>query len=190
VVVEATSEALPGTPLWSVRNLCRLGLPPLLSADEAATLASADDIAWTHAVADSLRPLCRPLPTGPTIVVGPAAERLAGALGLALHWPGQQVPPESFIAPIAGRYSEREWLAQVRGQRHLHLVVGGPGWRGLLFDDPVVLSYDDANLCDAVTLAVHLDIGLGYACDASGRVTRANPIDLAMAIRRLLPVHP
>lgn len=179
----------PGTPQWSVRNLCRLGLPPLLSPDEAARLAPDDDLGWTHAVAASLRPLCGPLPDGPTIIVGPAAERLAGALDLPVLWPGQPTPPESFVAPISGRHVDREWLASIRARRHLHLVVGGPGWRALLFDEPAVLSHTDASLCEVVSMAVQLGIGFGYTCHASGELTRTNPIDLAVAIRRLLPTY-
>ena len=180
---------LPGTPRWSVRNLCRLGLPPLLSPDDAARLAPDDDLAWTYAIASSLRPLCRPLPDGPTIFVGPAAERMAGALDLAVEWPGQPTPPESFIAPISDLPTERDWLVSIRGRRHLHLVIGGPGWRGLLFDDPAVLSYTNASMCEAVTLAFQLGIGLGYTCHASGELTRTNPIDLTVAIRHLLPPY-
>jgi hypothetical protein len=180
---------LAGTPQWSVRNLCRLGLPPLVPGDEAARLAPDDDLGWTHAVAASLQPLCGPLPDGPTIVVGPAAERLAGVLDLAVHWPGQPTPPESFIAPISGRSAERTWLASVRERRPLHLVVGGPAWRALLFDDPVVLSHTDATLCDAVSLAFQLGITFGYTCHSWGETTRTNPIDLAVAIRRLLPTY-
>lgn len=179
----------PGTPQWSVRNLCRLGLPPLLSPGDAARLAPDDDLGWTHAVAASLRPLCGPLPDGPTIIVGPAAERLAGALDLPVLWPGQPTPPESFVAPISGRHADREWLASIRARRHLHLVVGGPGWRALLFDEPAVLSHTDASLCDVVSMAVQLGISFGYTCHASGELTRTNPIDLAVAIRRLLPTY-
>jgi hypothetical protein len=44
-------------------------------------------------------------------------------------------------------------------------------------------------MCEAVTLAFQLGIGLGYACSASGELTRANPIDVAVAIRQLLPTY-
>jgi hypothetical protein len=186
---EAVPAPLPGTPDWTVRNLYRLGLPPLLSAEDAASLPAHDDVAWTHALAGRLRPLCGPLPSGSTIVVGPPAERLAGTLDLPICWPGQKTPPESFVAPISGSYSEREWLASVRNGRNLHLVVGGPRWRGLLHDDPAVLSHDDTSMCEAVTLAFQLGIRLGYTCHASGELTRTNPIDIAVAIRRLLPTH-
>lgn len=177
---------LPGTPRWTLSNLSRLGLAGLLSEADVAGLDAVDDIGWTTVLARRLTPLCVPPPDAPTIVVGPRAGRLADALKLVVCRMGGSTPRGSFIAPIGDSAEERAWLRSVRGTRRLHLMVGDARWRGLLFEEPSTLSWTDGGLCDAIGLAAQLGLRLGWTVPHAGTWSRCDPIDLAVAVRRLL----
>jgi hypothetical protein len=176
---------------WSGRALLRLGLPRGL-VDGVLTQRPGDDLAWLDALARVLTPLCRPLPTGESVVAGPRAERLAKAMGLRLiRRSSAPRGPATFATALADTGAGCAWLRSHRGSRWLHLVVGGAGWQGLLFEDPLAVSWvGDEALGDAVRVAHDLGLVLGYHVSASGDLHRATPVDLAIAIRSRLEDRP
>ena len=184
-------SAAPGTgPVrWSAGMLERLGLPPaLIAATEAQQ--PVDDAGWLVALAAAVAPYCRPLPNGAAVLAGPKA----GVLGHALRLPVTKRPDEpdtegAVCLQLRDTLPAREWLAGARAGRWLHLVVGGTGWHGLLFDEPLAVSWVGA---DALPAALHqcaaFGLVLGYGVDApGGALLRANPVDVALSVRSLLP---
>lgn len=180
-------RADPGMPEWSLANLRRIGLTGVVHRGDVEGLEPRDDSGWTHALATRLAPLCGPLPRGPVAIVGPSANRLASVTGLPRCEAGADRTPESFVAVLGDSDDERRWLASVRRGRTLHLVVGDRRWRRLLFDEPTVLSWTAGELCEAISLAAALDLTLGYAIPDIGTAVRATAVDLAVAVRGLLP---
>lgn len=181
----AASE--PG-PAWSVATLVKLGMP----ADLVRGLeveAPADDVAWTAALAGALRPVCRPLPTGRSLLVGPRSRSIANALGIPTTTVGQPIRSRAttVAAPVGRGAAGRGWLERVRRGRWLHLVVGGNGWRELLHLDPLAVSWASAeDVPEAIRLATDLGLVLG-AGPLDRQVRRARPLDVALAVRSLLP---
>lgn len=184
-------SAAPGTgPVrWSAGMLERLGLPPaLIAATEAQQ--PVDDAGWLVALAAAVAPYCRPLPGGAAVLAGPKAAVLGQALDLPVTKRPEQPDAEGTVClPVRDTLPAREWLAGVRGARWLHLVVGGTGWHGLLFDEPLAVSWVGA---DALPSALHqcaaFGLVLGYGIDAAGgALLRANPVDVALSVRSLLP---
>lgn len=156
------APAMEGVP-WSTSALLQLGLPAELvrSLDVAEP---ADDVAWTRALAEALRPSCRPLPLGPAVLLGPHAH---------------------LVGKVDGTPAARSetWLNALRDGRWLHLVVGGDGWRALLAEEPLAVSWArEEDLADAVRCAVELGLVLGYG-PMGGRIRRARPLDVALAVR-------
>jgi hypothetical protein len=160
------SPAQDGGPGWSVAALLALGLPvELIRSLEVAS--PGDDIAWTMALAEALRPSCRPLPDGPAVFVGPGAEGFAHV--------GD--------APVA---RSETWLAALRPGRWIHLVVGGDDWRRNLAESPLAASWAEPDdLPDAIRCAVELGLVLGYGPIGAG-IRRARPLDVALAVRDLV----
>jgi hypothetical protein len=114
-----------------------------------------------------LRPLCRPLPAGPSVLLGPDAPALAEIAG----------------APAA---RSRTWLAALGTERWRHLVLGGERWRDDLAEEPLAVSWTrTADLPDALRCATELGLVLGYG-PAGGQLRRARPLDVALAIRDLV----
>lgn len=183
-------EAMEGSgPVrWSAGTLDRLGLPAVLIAAVEAQ-EPVDDTGWLVALAAAVAPYCRPLPTGSAVVVGPKA----GALGTALELPvvrRPETPPAdgTVCVQLKDTLPARDWLASIRGTRWTHVVVGGSGWHGLLFDEPLAVSWVGA---DALPAALHqcaaFGLVLGYGLDAPGGTPlRANPLDVALTVRSLL----
>jgi hypothetical protein len=182
----ATSE--PG-PAWSVATLVKLGMPAdLVRGLEVA--APADDVAWTAALAGALRPVCRPLPNGKSLLVGPRARSIANGLGIATTTVGQPIRSRAaaVAAPVGRGAAGRAWLERARRGRWLHLVVGGSGWRELLHLDPLAVSWASTeDVPEAIRLATDLGLVLG-AGPLDRQVRRARPLDVALAVRSLLPV--
>ena len=178
-----------GPIAWTTMALLRLGLPaPVLSA--VANLEDGDDMGWIDAIATVVSPHCGPLPTGDVIVVGPHAERLAEPLGLPLIRSGDMAPYNgSFCAMIEDTPADREWLEFVRGGRGIHLVIGDEPWQDLLTDEPVAVSWVGENsVVDALYLAFTLGATLGFGT-VDGFVSsmvRAQPTDVALAVRRIV----
>lgn len=160
------AAASDGGPPWSISSLLAMGLPvELVRSLEVA--APCDDLAWTTALAEALRPSCRPLPSGPSVLLGPHA-----------HLVGQ----------VDGTPAARSetWLKALRGGRWLHLVVGGDGWRAPLAEHPLAASWArPEDLPDALRCAVELGLVLGFG-PMGGRIRRARPLDVALAVRELL----
>lgn len=175
-----------GAP-WSGRGLLMLGLPRGF-VDAVLAQGPADDAAWTYAVARVLTPLCRPMPTGPAVLAGPRAERLSRALGVPLvRMSAAPRGTATFAVACGDSGRARTWLATHRRQRWTHLVVGGSDWRGLVFEDPLAVSWvgDDA-LGEAVRTAFDLGLVLGPGLDGDGRLLEPVPIELAMRLREQL----
>ena len=186
----ATVESAAG--VWSRRGLLRLGLSdPLI--DAVLQQRPADDAEWVYAFARVIGPLCRPLPSGPDVVVGTRAERLAKARGIPLVRMSTQPRGDApFAVATKDTGRGRRWVADHRGDRWLHLVAGGSDWRGLLFDDPLAVSWVGSDAVgEAVRTAYDLGLVLGHGLSSSGGrgLVRCTPIDVAVAIRDELEAH-
>ncbi len=163
---DAVAQHADPSRVWSSTVLLRLGVPAAF-VHSLKVPEPFDDTAWTGAVAAALRPLCRPLPTGPAVLAGPRAGELAGATGV----------------PVAR--SER-FRTAMRAQRWVHLVVGGPRWRDALADDPLAVSFTRvSDLPAALACATDLGLVLGYG-PVDGGVRRVGPVDAAVALRSLV----
>lgn len=186
----ASVEASAGA--WSRRGLLRLGLSdPFI--DAVLQQRPADDAEWVYAFARVIGPLCRPLPTGPDVVVGTRAERLAKARGIPLVRMSTQPRGDApFAVATKDTRRGRRWIADHRGDRWLHLVVGGSDWRGLLFDDPLAVSWVGSDAVgEAVRTAYDLGLVLGHGLSSTGGrgLVRCTPIDVAVAVRDELEAH-
>lgn len=176
-----------GAPDWSVEALLRLGLPELIVA-EVRDLAPGDDVAWIAGISRAVATLCRPLPAGAAVMVGPRAHRLGRALGLPVVTAPEPAPTvESVAAKFGGSAQEQGWLSWVREERWVHAVAGGARWRAVLLEEPLGISWvgDDA-LPEALRSAADLGLVLGYGM-CSREAQRANPVDVALTIRDLVP---
>lgn len=178
-----------GPIAWSTTALLRLGLPaPIIAA--VAGLDDNDDMGWINGIASVVAPHCGPLPQGDVIVVGPHAERLAEPLGLPLIQSGDMAPyAGSFCAMVEDSPEDRKWLEFVRGGRGIHLVIGDEPWQDLLIGEPVAVSWvGETAVADALYLAFTLGATLGFGT-VDGFVSsmvRAQPTDVALAVRRMV----
>jgi hypothetical protein len=186
-LTEPAAASEPG-PAWSVGALVKLGLPAGLVRSLEVT-EPADDIAWTAALAAALRPVCRPLPSGRSLLVGPRARSVASSLGVPTTAVGQPLRSRAatVAAAVGSGVASRRWLDKVRGNRWIHVVVGGTGWRELLHLDPLAVSWaSEQDVPEAVRLATELGLVLG-AGPLGREVRRARPLDVALVVRDLLP---
>ncbi len=150
---------------WSGTALVRLGLPRSF-VDGLRVDSPADDVAWTMALAQALRPLCRPLPAGPSLLCGPLARRIGTTVGLPFH--ADTTAPDTATA---------QWV---------HAVAGGRSWRNVLMHEPMAISWTRReDLGDAIACAVEFGLVLGYG-PAPRSIIRAQPVEVAMTIRGLL----
>ena len=164
---DTTAPAAPvDGPSWSTTRLLHLGLPASL-VHNLDVADPKDDLSWVAALTDALRPVCRPLPVAPAVLVGPDAPAIAEVVDL----------------PVA---RSRTWLDALGANRWRHLVIGGQGWRSELTDEPLAVSWvrtDD--LPDALRCAMELGLVLGYG-PQGGQLRRARPLDVALAVRALV----
>lgn len=177
-----------GAP-WSGRGLLMLGLPRGF-VDAVLAQAPADDAAWTYAVACVLAPLCRPMPAGEAVVIGPRAQTFGRALGVP-SVKLSEVPrgTATFAVACTDSARARTWLAENRRHRWTHLVVSGLDWRGLLFEDPLAVSWvGDDTLGEAIRVAYDLGmvLGAGVRSETSDELVQPVPIELAMLLRDML----
>lgn len=185
-------DAVPGTGRvrWSRDVLFRLGLAESI-VDDCTGLDESDDLGWLAALGRAVATYCRPLPRGSAVLAGPKAHRLADGLDL----PAVKVdtPPPyggSVCLQVRDTPRGREWVKAVRGERWLHLVAGGNRWAGLVFDEPLAISWYGADqLPAALRKCATLGLVLGYGCNGGrdASVFRATPLDVALTIRSLLP---
>ena len=186
------SDAAPsgmGVVAWSTTALARLGLPPAV-VEAVVGLDPRDDLGWINGLAGALAPLCGPVPKQPTVVVGANADQLAEALAMPVLKP-PELPPYSgsFGAVVAAQASDLAWLEHVRGDRPIHVVIGDAPWRDLLLADPVAVSWaGETAVVDAVYLASTLRcvLGFGSVDGFLSSMVKVTPIDVALAIRRLV----
>ncbi|MFO8076249.1 MAG: hypothetical protein ACQETV_00870 [Actinomycetota bacterium] len=170
---------------WEPAALEALGLPGLV-ADALAGTAADDDLGCLAALASAVAPLCRPLPAGVSLLVGPRAGALAGGLGLPVVSHKGPAPADGAIAAEVGA-SRQDWIAWNRGRRWVHLVVGGRGWEGLRGEDPLAVSWSrPEDLPAALSLAAEHGLVLGYD-GSKAPPRRAAALDVAIAVRDLLP---
>jgi hypothetical protein len=149
-----------------------------------------DDASWSYALARALTPLCRPLPAGPSLIIGPRAGTLAGRLSVPVvddHDPAVG-ELDRCATSLADPASWPSWLLETpRGRRWLHVVVGGRGWRSLLGAEPLAVSWSgEDNLGQALCTAHELGMVLGWGVHRSRTLITPSPSELSMAVRSLL----
>lgn len=180
---------LRGGADWSVIALARADLPTTVT-DSVMDLDPRDDLGWLAAIAGAVAPWCRPLPSGSAVMVGQAAARMGAALGIEVIEPSGTAPyGGQFAAPVTGRSEDREWLETVRGERWTHLVVGEGDTTSVLDDDVLAVSWSgDQSIAIALRLASSLGLVLGYGMgsELGAPAHRATPIDVALAVRKLV----
>lgn len=174
---------------WSVDRLAALRIPePML--DACRGLAAADDTAWVLALADVASSWCRPLPAGVPAYVGPGVARFARALDVPVVAMGSGQRPTGPVALDAPDTPEgRDWAVGQAGERWLHLVASGRRWHAFLFEDVLAVSWTrEEHLAAALSAAHRMGLVLGHGMGrSSGSPVRATPLDVAVAIRSLLP---
>lgn len=174
---------------WGTTSLVRLGLPtPLINA--LSGVDRTDDLACLQALAHAVAPLCSPVVSGDTVVVGPATWNVAMLMDIQVVAPGDQLGIDSCIAVDSdGSPADRAWLDTAIGDREVHLVIGGDdGWRELLFRSPRFVSWTDrSSVVDALYVAATLEATLAYGVTSDGGdLLPARPLDVAIAVRDLM----
>lgn len=186
---DPSAAAGTGPVGWSAGALERLGIPAaLIAATEGQE--PVDDAGWLVALAAAVAPYCRPLPAGDVVVAGPRADALAGPLGLPVAEAGDDLAPHgSVCVNLRDTADGIGWLRGLRRTHSLHAVLGGTGWDGLLGEEPLVVSWvGDDWLPFALQHCAVAGTVLGYGTvGAHGQLLRANPIDVALSVRSLLP---
>lgn len=179
----------PDGAAWSGRGLLMLGLPRGL-VDAVLAQSPTDDAAWTYAVARVLAPLCRPMPAGEAVLIGPRAQSLARALGVpSVKLSDAPTGTATFAVACIDSPRARTWLAEHRRHRWTHLVISGLDWRGLLFEAPLAVSWvGDDTLGEAIRVAHDLGmvLGSGLRDETSEDLVPPAPIELAMLLRDML----
>lgn len=172
--------------MWSVDRLAHLGLP-FAVVESTVGLDPADDLAWLQRLSEGLADYLH-RPTDRSIVfAGPRADRVASGLGLPCVEPPDRPPPGGSIAlKTIDDGAGRAWLERARGDRELHLVIGGGHWELLLTKDPVaVVAEGPDRIVTALQIAAEHQVGISHVMDGR-RVRRANTLDLAIAVRSLV----
>jgi hypothetical protein len=171
---------------WSVDRLAHLGLP-FAVVQRTVGLRPDDDLAWVSTLAEAFVPFVSGDVEGPAVFAGPRADRVAGGLGVPCV-----VPPD--LPPYAGSVglrtqddgAGRAWLGRVRGDRSLHVVVGGRGWELFLTKEPDALALAGiGRIVTALQAAVEHGVPVSYLADG-GVTRRATALDLAIAVRSLV----
>ncbi len=190
ITADPDAPAGAGVVTWSVANLQRAGLPASI-VDACWELNTDDEFIWMRAITRAVSVFCRPLPRGAAVIAGPRALRLANGLRIPTAKVGG-LPPYGGTVGLRVKDDEksRAWFREVRGERWLHLVVGGRRCQGLLHDEPLAVSWvgHDA-LPEALSLCARFGLVLGYGIsdEREAPAVRATPTDVAVAIRSLMP---
>lgn len=184
----SASHAAPGlgAVAWSPDELVRLGLPYGL-IEAVVRLAPRDDLGWVTAIAGWVARHCPPLPEGPALVIGPHADRLARVLELPLVRSPQLPRNEGTVCVLLDEGGvDLAWLARAQAGRYVHAVLGGPGARRLREWRPKVVSWAEAEgVAEALRWCAQDGAILGYG-SVGTRLVRANPVDVALAVRDLV----
>lgn len=178
----------PGGVDWALAHLEALRLPRRLI--DASVCADDDDLARVQAIAGAVGAMCRPLPTGTPAYVGPRLGRLAKALDIPLVRLGAASSPAGPVALEAPDTPEgRAWATRLAGDRWLHVVASGRRWHGFVFEDAMAVSWlESAQLPMALAVGERLGLVLGHGpASRPGQLLRATPLDVALAVRALLP---
>jgi hypothetical protein len=176
-----TSPGGVGKGPWDQDALRALDLPDLVVD---ALDGVGDDLEALRAVASAVVSLCRPLPTGTPMLLGPRAGTLSPELEIPLVLPPGPTPAAGPVAAKVGK-KHRQWVDRYRGDRWLHLVVGGRGWDALRDVDALAVSWTTTeDLPAALRLAADGGLVLGF--DATRGLRRASPEDVAITLRELL----
>lgn len=171
----------PTTDGWSAQALFAVGVPDRI-VQTAAALDPRDDAEWTAALMLALRPLFAPLPSGPTLVVGPTVGRLAEELDIPVVDPEAGAPVDGQV--IAVETEDPADVVPLRQGRQVHLVVGGM-WHELVRLRPVVVSAAGPRfLLPALSVAHAWGVPLGYM--AGVQTVRLDAVTVAMEIRSTL----
>lgn len=185
----ASDWRLSGGVDWSVTALLRADMPSVVT-QAVMGLDPRDDLGWMAAIAGAVAPLCRPLPAGAGILVGAPAGRMGAALDIDVVTPPDMAPYSGeFAATITGGESDLAWLEMVRGDRWTHLVVGEGSGIDLLDDNVLAVSWSgDQAIAPALRMASSLGLVLGYGMgsELGAPAHRATPIDVALAVRKLM----
>ncbi|GIV00957.1 MAG: hypothetical protein KatS3mg014_2572 [Actinomycetota bacterium] len=172
-----------GSVAWSPDELVRLGLPYGL-IEAVVRLSPRDDLGWVAAIAGWAARHCPPLPDGPALVIGPHADRLARALDLPLvRCP--ELPRNGGTVCVVSEEgcADLAWLAKAQAGRFVHAVLGGSGSGRLREWHPKVVSWvEPEELAEALRWCAQDGAILGYGV-LGGRIVRANPVDVALAVR-------
>jgi hypothetical protein len=175
-----------GEVMWSTDALVHRGIP-LVLCRATFDLDARDDLRWVEALAGALGRFCRPLPTGSAVLLGPSADLVADHLAIpVVDFP--EYPPYggSVALRLPSAAHGLGWVADVQGERYLNLVVGGGGHQDYLALRPSVVSWvGDDGLVAALQLCVTHGMSLGFGT-SGGRVLRAGPIDVALAVRAMI----
>lgn len=130
------------------------------------------------------------MPAGEAVLVGPRAQTLGRALGvLPVKLSEAPKGTATFAVACTDTARARTWLQEHRRHRWAHLVVSGLDWRGLLFEDPLAVSWvGDDTLGEAIRVAYDLGmvLGAGLRSEASDELVAPSPIELAMLLRDML----
>jgi hypothetical protein len=171
---------------WSTDRLAHLGLPFVL-VRATVGLDPDDDLAWVEALAVAARSVCPGDPPGDPLVVGPRAEEIGRALGLAVTtFPDEPSAAGGVAVALTDDAVSRLWVDRVREDRWLHLVVGGRGWVQLRSRRPaMVSSAAPGELVRLLQICVEDGAAAGY--HRVGReLVRLTPLEIALGVRGLL----
>ncbi len=174
---------------WGTTSLVRLGLPtPLINA--LSGVDRTDDLACLQTLAHAIAPLCGPLATDDTVVIGPATWGVAMLMDIEVVAAGDPAGDRSCIAVDSnGSAADRAWLDTSFEDRDTHLVIGADdAWRELLFRSPRFVSWTHRDsVIDALYVAATLDATLAYGVTSEGgELLPARPLEVAIAVRDLM----
>jgi hypothetical protein len=121
------------------------------------------------------------------VFAGPRADRLAPLLDLPLV-AEPELPPYggSVCLRVSDHGAGRAWLNRVRGDRVMHVVIGGRNWERLLHKEPDAIAVTGADMVlPGLQLSVEHGIPLSYLSDSRG-ARRATALDVALTLRELV----
>jgi hypothetical protein len=175
----------PRVATWSGTTLRALGLPDAV-VEMVVSQSPSDDVEWTVSLMIAVRGLCRSLPLGSTVLVGPSGGELARQLKL-VNLSAEELGDS--VSSVASPNATPVSLRTAVGDRRVHLVVGG-GWHNLATVRPDIVSAStQEDIFEAIRVAAAWGATLGWA-PVEGRYVRMDPITIAGRVRELLSMSP